>query len=558
MKPAAKLRTLWSLVVVISSVVDISSLAQPQSRAASATALSQAQIESLIKLRNPDDVIAAAVDHRGLAFIPNEALLARLEALGAGPRTLRTLDELVPMTNAARDQIPVLLGKIYQALNDGSAGLARTYMSKDLAQNAEQMDAICKPYTYRAHYVDAIIERPHHWYETRVRLLLKPMDERAYIVWFFGWRGKFYAGKVERMSREWELQQMGNSTDVVRKFIYARRARKLEVMTELVFPGLDPSQFLDDYWNRAFADMDTDFSENALSVVDYKGLKLRVQTRIILPAAVAFMQHYGGFLLDNYRGESKIVCIYYDDNSSGTHYICPGDIERYTLGRFGIEASTSQASTNTSSTPPEETPKTAHQTSLTNAEVAGLWKKADRFMEEREYSQALDYYRKGLDARPDNVGLLQGVFRAQMGLEDLDAAEDTANKVLSQGGDVYIPFFHDHAWSPCVGVLKIQKGKLSFEASSSRDHVFSISRDDLISIENQRICRYPVTWLNIRFRTPDHKEKTYNLVVGQYGMQVRECLGSHSYEDPPWVANAEKINRMFLRLIREYVINAAQ
>jgi hypothetical protein len=60
--------------------------------------LSEAQIDKLVAIGTPDDVIAGEIQGRGLDFAPTENIVRDFEHRGAGPRTLAAIRELVQGT----------------------------------------------------------------------------------------------------------------------------------------------------------------------------------------------------------------------------------------------------------------------------------------------------------------------------------------------------------------------------------------------------------------------------------------------------------------------------
>src|SRR5258708_26117258 len=135
------------------------------------------QVRNLVNIGVPDATVAREIQARGIAFTPDRELLSQFERTLAGIKTLAALRNFLPMLDEAKKQIPQALQSIYSALDQGNPISVRASMSNDLADNTAKLDAICKPFTYRAHYVEAIIERPQKRFEVRVRVLFKPLEE---------------------------------------------------------------------------------------------------------------------------------------------------------------------------------------------------------------------------------------------------------------------------------------------------------------------------------------------------------------------------------------------
>ncbi len=74
-------------------------LAAPEPCPAQVRALTLAQMQRLIKIHAPDDLVAREVMTRGLTFVPDSALIERLVTEGAGKATLDALKERIPRAN---------------------------------------------------------------------------------------------------------------------------------------------------------------------------------------------------------------------------------------------------------------------------------------------------------------------------------------------------------------------------------------------------------------------------------------------------------------------------
>ncbi len=74
-------------------------LAVPPPSAAQAHPLTLAQMQRLIKIHAPDDLVAREITTRGLSFVPDSALIERLATEGAGKATVAALKERIPRAN---------------------------------------------------------------------------------------------------------------------------------------------------------------------------------------------------------------------------------------------------------------------------------------------------------------------------------------------------------------------------------------------------------------------------------------------------------------------------
>src|SRR5579864_927731 len=196
------------------------------------------QVRNLINIGAPDATVAHEIQTRGLAFNPDRDLLARFESQHAGSKTLAALRDLLPMLDEAKKQLPQALQAIYSALDQGNPLSVHNLMSNELASNTAKLDTICKPFTYRSHYVEGIIERPQMRFEVRVHVLFKPLEERVYLLWF-GLSGTgFQLQDVADPPADWFQSQLTAAEQVVRKFVYAVNAGRNDVVQQIVAPGL--------------------------------------------------------------------------------------------------------------------------------------------------------------------------------------------------------------------------------------------------------------------------------------------------------------------------------
>lgn len=302
------------------------------------------QIEALVNLQTPDNVIVAEIQRRGLAFAPTRATLNRLRQIGAGPGTLNAVGALVPMFDEAKKAIPGILDQIYKALNDGNPGSVGHLMSDSLARNAQQLDAICKPFTCRAHYVEAIIERPSREFLARMRVLFEPLEEKAYVLRFSVYQDRFILEEVSMPSNypsdPWFGRTLVTAAELTRKLVYALNAGRDDVLEELVSPALiaeakSPSGGLRDLAKLKIGGIDEDGWPR---MVSHKGLRAQVKLRIMRPDQYVFAAKNLSFLVDLIDGKPKVVAW---DDTTPLHrrkLVEDPNLEAYTLARFGLAA----------------------------------------------------------------------------------------------------------------------------------------------------------------------------------------------------------------------------
>jgi hypothetical protein len=289
------------------------------------------KIEALLKLKTPDSTLAAEISRRGLTFVPDRKTLERLESLGAGPLTIEAVDALRPILEDAKQEIPVLLKEIYHSLDQGDLQRVRALLAPELASDTRKLDTICKPFSYRAHYVESISERPNRRLEVRIRALFKPLDEKAYVlvVGFASRSRRFTVEDVNEPSRLWLDPIESAAAEVARKFAYAVIAGREDVAKGLASSGLrTTSLFVSSCQEAMGRYRDASLGQPVTRVENYKGLKVIVS----LPA-------WGGdaFFVDQIDGQDKVVR-YRAPCYSASRPVAAEDpsIEGHTLARFGL------------------------------------------------------------------------------------------------------------------------------------------------------------------------------------------------------------------------------
>lgn len=320
--------------------------------------LTEQQIAALIAAKSPDAVVAGEITRRRVAFTVDQAVLTKCQESGAGPKTLAALKALQPAKPAkpaqpthaapaepkatlddAKTEIPKILTPLYQALNEGSASAAAAFMTAQLAASATKLDKICKPFSYKAHYIEGIIERPGQSVEVRTRVLQEPMDEDAYVLTFIRQGGHFVLSDVRDPDAAWMTPLLTATSDLARKFFYAARLQKMDILSQLVSPGVAITALYDPYVQQGLAQAERMEPRDPV-LVKAKGLKGKIELR---PNAACLdtMQ----FLVDHIANDYRIV-----QWSLHKNYGCGRDskdwgsadpqIEAYTLQRFGLMSAT--------------------------------------------------------------------------------------------------------------------------------------------------------------------------------------------------------------------------
>jgi len=85
----------------------------------------------------------------------------------------------LPPVAAAEAGISGALERIFAALNDGNRRAAADYFTPELLDSQRKLDEICRPFNYRAHYIEKIVDRGDR-FEAWVHILYKtPGEELA-------------------------------------------------------------------------------------------------------------------------------------------------------------------------------------------------------------------------------------------------------------------------------------------------------------------------------------------------------------------------------------------
>jgi hypothetical protein len=287
------------------------------------------QIQRLIQLQAPDATIAAEIRRRGLSFTPDRRTVEALR--GAGPETLQAIDELRPMLDEAKLAIPQTLTKIYQALDQGNPQAIGPFVSPEITSRTQALDAVCRPFTYKAHYVETIIERPGRKFEARVRVLFKPFDEKAQVFTFHPNRSTFVLIQVGNDPLTLETEA---AKEVVRQFVFAVRAGKWDVASRYASPHLPIDKMKAPEWAQYF-DKITGAQVDSVQIIADHGILLLVRVDVR-----SYSAHLPDFLVDPATG--LIVRAFFRARENiftklpdPTGFTDP-DIEASILKRFGL------------------------------------------------------------------------------------------------------------------------------------------------------------------------------------------------------------------------------
>jgi hypothetical protein len=260
---------------------------------------------------------------------------------------------VVPLLEQAKQTIPVNLDAIYKALNEGNPMAARGLVAQGMLNNYGKLDYVCKPYTLRSHYIEAIIERPGGQFEVRTRVLFQPIQEQAYILLFRAVQGQFILEDVTERTDDWFGPEKEAATELARNFIYAAKAHKAENLAPLLVPSVPPSPFATDRCWQQFFYNTKEPQINSVELKSYKGLKMEVV--LYLDPGTGFGYSALGrshFLVDRVGDDYKIVSadprgdynmLFLPEeecpDKSVLHKVEDPNLEERTLRRFGLRAS---------------------------------------------------------------------------------------------------------------------------------------------------------------------------------------------------------------------------
>lgn len=250
------------------------------------------------------------------------------------PPAASNLPPPLPLLDRAKRDIPNLLNAMYRALDEGNPQAAKGIVAPELLADGRKLDRIGRPFTYRAHYVEAFIERPEGSLEVRVRALFKPVEERAYTLVFRAVGHQFFVVDVADASDDWLGPLKAEAADVARRFVYAATAGRREVVEQLVTPGVDLSRvFTPDCQEKLQSySKSEELGSGGVNLKDYKGLKAFLNFNF-------FSWGLESVVVDRVADGLKVVKFRAPCWVGGSPIAeeDPG-LEAYTLTRFGLKA----------------------------------------------------------------------------------------------------------------------------------------------------------------------------------------------------------------------------
>ncbi len=178
--------------------------------------------------------------------------------------------------------------------------------------------------------------------------------------------------------------------------------------------------------------------------------------------------------------------------------------------------------------------------------------RGNRFMDNQEYSEALNQFREGLSVEPNNGTLLSGKAVAELGINDFMDAEDDAEKAIRAGGSVNLPAYHIHAFGNCEGTLSIQRGKISYAPTTGNDNFVAASKSQISILQKDFPAngeRVPDLW----FQAQDQggKDRKYEMIFPMFLPHPSPKMAIN-YQITADAANKTKrLDGMIVRLISE-------
>jgi hypothetical protein len=279
--------------------------------------------------------------------------------------------EIVPektILEKATNEIPGILAQVYRMLDAGNPAALSQHLDENLKRNYSGLDEICRPFSYRSHYIEAMFQNTQTQCEVRVRVLFKPINEEPQVLIFNFKEHRFllanlisnglhdynYYRRFPDEYKTWFKVEEETASEVARKFLYAAKDKQFSILKELAVSGIPTGHYLtNSAWIEYFNSCRT-VHLHEIGWLKYKGLKVRVKLSV--------EGNYRGwgsteaeFLLENINGEEKIVWAAplswmggFGQAEPGVkpHNLEPGafafpedpEMESRTLSRFGLSS----------------------------------------------------------------------------------------------------------------------------------------------------------------------------------------------------------------------------
>ncbi len=197
-----------------------------------------------------------------------------------------------------------------------------------------------------------------------------------------------------------------------------------------------------------------------------------------------------------------------------------------------------------------------------SAEIEDVVKRADSYVHEQFWAQALDEYKNAAAVKPNDQRVLQGEALTHYMLGDFLEGDKLADKLLQSGGTFSFPIAHFHGMGLCTGELTIQRGKLAY--TSGKGDGFDVASQGIVGVESRKISKGVMAnekipdmiIFNIEWRDPGKHEKGYQMLPYLYSKQ-QQILGGHNFGSAfPMgdsdVAQMQKFEESMVVLIQKY------
>lgn len=259
------------------------------------------------------------------------------------PEPQQPQTQTVPLEQA-KEEIRKAMGSIYDALNQGDPAKAASYLSPAILSSTDKLDFICRPFTFRAYYIEAVAARTDERFQVRVRVLLKPMDERAHTIVFHITTDQVVLESAQNTQDDWYGPQKAEAGEIVRRFVYGLKAGKKEIVGNVISPNFPLANCADDEDIQRHLSQLQEVRITEVALEQTQGLHI-VVTASFPEQAIMNLHSSKRFYLEPIDGELKIVRAFYSKDVGERpafaawrwgHYYEDPDIEMYTLKRFGL------------------------------------------------------------------------------------------------------------------------------------------------------------------------------------------------------------------------------
>jgi TonB family protein len=252
--------------------------------------------------------------------------------------------EIVSLKHA-QAAIPKALDAIYASLDQGDPAAATRYLLPKITSSTDALDFICRPFTHRAHYVEAVVARLGFQFQAHVRVLFKPLDERAYTMEFQVTNQQAVLESARETEDEWFASQKAEASEIVRRFLYSLKAGHNEIAKTVTSANFPFAQCVEDVDIQRHLGLLQEVRINEETREQYLGLHMVVVVSFPEDRNINFLKASKRFYLEPIAGQLKIVRAFYSRDVGqyqadpswrwGHYYEDPG-IEAYTLARFGL------------------------------------------------------------------------------------------------------------------------------------------------------------------------------------------------------------------------------